>query len=319
MAASNPSRLGQSGLTGLDDKLFLKVFSGEVLSSFNANTVMADKTRMRHITSGKSAQFPAIGRIVAEYHTVGTEILGSNVEHGEMVITIDDLLISSAFIANIDEARNHYEVRSEYSLQIGAALAQTYDRSLLSLASASADAKLAGAVADQGSGNVHKIGVSPTTSKIVTEIYNAAAELDKLYLEKNDRFVIVGPSVYWDLVQVDKLINRDFGSNGSYSDGMVMKVAGMTIVSSANFGINHSLAANLLKYPDTGGKYMDDQSDFSALIYQKNALGTVKLLDMSTESQYDIRRQGTLMVSKMAVGHGALRPEGLILLKNVAV
>ena len=67
MTASNPSRLGQANLTGASDDLFLKVFSGEVMSSFNANTVMADKTRVRNITSGKSAQFPAIGRIGAEY------------------------------------------------------------------------------------------------------------------------------------------------------------------------------------------------------------------------------------------------------------
>jgi hypothetical protein len=44
------------------------------------------------------------------------------------------------------------------------------------------------------------------------------------------------------------------------------------------------------------------------------ALGTVQLgsFGMSTEAEYDIRRQGVLMVSKMAVGHGVLRPECII-------
>jgi hypothetical protein len=32
------------------------------------------------------------------------------------------------------------------------------------------------------------------------------------------------------------------------------------------------------------------------------------LLDLSMESEYDIRRQGTLMLAKFALGHGALRP-----------
>jgi len=40
-------------------------------------------------------------------------------------------------------------------------------------------------------------------------------------------------------------------------------------------------------------------------------MGTVKLLDLSSEMEYDMRRQGTLMISKMAVGHGVLRPECL--------
>ena len=158
MTASNPSRLGQANLAGASDDLFLKVFSGEVMTSFNADTVMADKTRVRNITSGKSAQFPAIGRIGAEYHTPGAEILGSNVEHGEKVVTIDDLLISDSFIANIDEAKNHYEVRSEYSMQMGAALAQTYDRSLISLAVKTAAAADEGAVSDQGNGTLVSSG-----------------------------------------------------------------------------------------------------------------------------------------------------------------
>jgi hypothetical protein len=46
------------------------------------------------------------------------------------------------------------------------------------------------------------------------------------------------------------------------------------------------------------------------------AMGTVKLMDLSSEMEYDIRRQGTLMVSKMAVGHGILRPECIYEIKK---
>jgi len=41
----------------------------------------------------------------------------------------------------------------------------------------------------------------------------------------------------------------------------------------------------------------------------KEAIGTVKLLDLATESEYQIQRQGTLFVAKYAMGHGVLRPE----------
>ena len=41
-------------------------------------------------------------------------------------------------------------------------------------------------------------------------------------------------------------------------------------------------------------------------------MGTVKLMDMAMESQYDIRRQGTLMVAKYAMGHGVLRPAAAV-------
>ncbi len=82
----------------------------------------------------KSAQFPILGKIGAEYHTPGKEITGLNLPANERVITIDDLLISHAFIANIDEAMNHYDVRGPYSQELGRSLAYTYDKHILQLA-----------------------------------------------------------------------------------------------------------------------------------------------------------------------------------------
>lgn len=307
MTASTPSRIGQANSAGATDALFLKVFSGEVMASFNANTVMADKTRVRNIASGKSAQFPAIGRITASYHTPGAEILGKAVEHGEKVVTIDDLLISDSFIANIDEAKNHYEVRSEYSTQMGQALAQTFDRNLLSLAVKTARAGDAGAVAAQGAAVSTNLGsLTPTIQTLVDALYAEAAAMDDLFLPANDRFVIVSPTVYYGLVQNDKLIDRDFNTNGSYADGTIMKVAGMSIVKSSNLAVNH-----ITSTVDFGTKYQVNASDTTALVFQKGALATVKLMEMASESEYDIRRQGTLMVSKMAVGHGAVNPQGI--------
>lgn len=55
MADATPSRIGQINAAGDARALFLKVFSGEVLTTFNAQTVMADKVRTRNLSSGKSA------------------------------------------------------------------------------------------------------------------------------------------------------------------------------------------------------------------------------------------------------------------------
>lgn len=318
MSNANPSRVGQAGLTGATDALFLKVFSGEVMSTFNANTVMKEKTRIRSIQNGKSAQFPAIGKTIAEYHTAGAEILGNNIEHGEKVITIDDLLISNTFISNIDEAKNHYEVRSEYSKQMGQALAQTYDRNLLSMAIKAArdPSGLGAGVAGQGNAASEEIGATPTTAQIVTAVYDAAATLDTANVPETERFVIVDPATYYALVQEDKLINRDFGQNGSYSDGTIMRVAGMQIIKSNNLSVDHTASTS---YPDFNSKYAVAATDTKALIIQRQALGTVQLMDMATEMEYDIRRQGTLAVSKMAVGHGVLRPECIIELRAAGV
>jgi hypothetical protein len=314
MSNATPSRLGQANLTGATDALFLKVFSGEVMSTFNAKTIMKEKTRIRNIKSGKSASFAAIGKTVAEYHTPGAEILGNSINHNETVITIDDLLISHSFISNIDEAKNHYEVRSEYSKQMGQALAQTYDRNLLSMTVKAARAGTAG-IADQGDAESIQIGATPTTSTLISNIYLAAQKLDEKNAPAEDRCVIVSPAVYYALVQDDKMINRDFGSNGSYSEANVMRVAGMDIVMSNNLAVDHTAVSGGTL--DFNSKYNVDASDCKAVIMHKDALGTVQLMDMATEAEYDIRRQGTLAVSKLAVGHGILRPELIIELQAV--
>ena len=318
MANATPSRVGQINSTGDTRALFLKVFSGEVLTTFNAKTVMADKVRVRNIASGKSAQFPSIAKTKAEYHTPGAEIVGNVIKQDEKVITIDDLLIANTFISRIDEAMTHFDVRSEYSNQMGQALAQTYDRNLLSLAvKATRDTGAGGiGVGTAGYGNAESlsIGATPTVQNIVDAAYSAAQKFDEKNIPDEDRYLVVSPATYYKLVNNDKLLNLFYnpGNNGSYSDGKVVKIAGFTIVKSNNLAINHTTATD---YPDYSSKYAVNASDTVGLLMHPQALGTVKLLDLASEMEYDIRRQGTLMVSKMAVGHGVLRPECLVELR----
>ena len=118
---TTPSRLGQVNATGDANALFLKVFSNEILTTFDEANIMKDLHTVRSISSGKSAQFPVTGIASAKYHTPGQDILDSGnsylsaIKHNEKIINIDDMLVSSTFIANIDEVKNHYSVRSIYA------------------------------------------------------------------------------------------------------------------------------------------------------------------------------------------------------------
>jgi len=313
MSNANPSRIGQIKGAGDVRALFLKIFSGEVLTVYDANTVMKGKVRTRNITSGKSAQFPAIGRTKAEYHTPGTFIDGNIIQQDEKVITIDDLLIAHTFIANIDEAISHFEVRSEYATRMGQALAQTYDRNLLSLAVKAARDPSGlgqGAVGQEDAGSVN-IGATPSVDDIIDAFYTEAQAMDERNIPEQGRYALVSPATYWAMVTNDKLLNRDFGAGGNYVEGNLPVVAGFTLYKTNNLAVNHSATASTDVYPDYENKYAVDASDTAALLMHGDALGTVKLMDLASEMDYQISRQGTLMVSKMAVGHGVLRPEGI--------
>ena len=111
---------------------FLKIFSGEVLTTFNRETIFKDLTMKRSISSGKSASFPITGRFSSRYHRPGDWIVGQGNKGmiGEKIITIDDLLIADASIYDLDEAKLHWDVRSIYSTELGRALARAYDQRL---------------------------------------------------------------------------------------------------------------------------------------------------------------------------------------------
>ena len=57
MANATPTRLGQNLATGDANALFLKIFSGEVLSAFGRENQMMNMTTVRNIQQGKSAVF----------------------------------------------------------------------------------------------------------------------------------------------------------------------------------------------------------------------------------------------------------------------
>lgn len=314
MANATPSRIGQQLGAGDTRALFLKIFSGEILTVYDANTVMKDKVRVRNISAGKSAQFPAIGRTKAAYHTPGAEIVGDLLSQDEKVITIDDLLLASTFITRIDEAMSHFDVRSEYSKRMGQALAQTYDRNLLSLSVKTArdTGALGTGLGAVGQGNAvsSSIGAAPTVQNIVDELYTAARVFDDKFIPSEDRYAFVSPTTYWGMVTNDKLLNKFYQEgNGSYAEGNILTVAGFKLVKTPNLSLDHTGVT--ATYPDYSSKYTVDASKTIAMCMTPDALGTVKLLDLSSEMEYDIRRQGTLMISKMAVGHGVLRPECL--------
>lgn len=308
MANATPSRLGLVNATGTGyDDLFLKVFSGEVLTTFETENKFMDKHMVRSIPNGKSAQFPVTGTNTASYHTVGNEILGSSIKHNEKVITIDDLLISHVFISNIDEAKNHYDVRSIYSTECGRALANQMDQNILQVGvlAARSSATITGG---NGGSVLTQANFASSGTTLADGLFDAAQALDEKDVPENDRYMAVPPLQYYLMAQTTNVINRDWGGQGVYADGTVLKVAGISLVKS-----NHVPSSNITTGPSA---YQGNFSTTVGLVFGKGAMGTVKLMDLATESEYDIRRQGTLVVSKYAVGHGVLRPECAVEMKT---
>ncbi len=303
MADNSVNRLGQINNTGLTDALFLMVYA-EVLAAFQRSTQFMSRTYVRSIPNGKSAQFPVIGRANARYHTPGTEITGDAVPTAEQIITIDGLLISDVSIAEIDEAMNHYDVRSEYTRLLGEAQAQTFDANV---ARTGILAARSSAVIPSMPGGTKLIVATAKTSGLDLggALFSAASTLDENFVPDDGRSVFVRPLQYNLLVQETTNINKFWGGEGSFADGNVRKIAGMEIVKSTNL-------PNTAVTGTYNSKYDVDASKTAALVLARQAVGTVKLIDMKMEAEWSTRRQSTLMLAKQAVGHGILRPDAAL-------
>ena len=66
LAATSISNPGQALSAGDRDALFMKVFTGEVLTAFARTSVMMSRHQVRTISHGKSASFAVMGRTRAK-------------------------------------------------------------------------------------------------------------------------------------------------------------------------------------------------------------------------------------------------------------
>ena len=242
------TRPGQSNSTGDARALYLKLFSGEMFKGFQHNAIARDLVMKRTLTNGKSLQFIYTGRTTAEYHTPGNSILGNSdgaPPVAEKTITVDDLLISSAFVYNLDEVLSHYDLRSEISRKIGYALAEKYDRLIFRALTRGARAAhpITKANFVEPGGTQIRVGTNAAASdayvpaSLVNAFYDAAAALDEKGVSSEGRVGVLNPRQYYELIQQvgdNGLINRDEQGTARQRGNGIVEIAGIKIYKSMN-------------------------------------------------------------------------------------
>lgn len=309
MANANVNSLGQINNAGDAEALFLKLFSGEVYGAFLQDTIMLDKQVVKTITNGKSLQFPIVGKVTSGSYSPGTEITGDNVNQAEQIISLDNKIISAVFIDEVDAKKNHYAIEGEYTKQMGSELANKLDiNSLRTVIKAARSANVVTGLpggteiinADLGNADI-----TVKAQALKTSIFDAGVALD----EKNaptERFCILKPAEYSALAQLADVISVDYNGMGSISKGTILELNGIKIFKSNNLPTDDS----------TGETHGLDATTTKGVVFTRDAVGMIKLMDIQVGNEYDIRRQGTLFVAKYVTGHGVLRPECAVELKT---
>lgn len=341
MAMTGGQQIGKDqkaggGTDGL--ALFLKVFGGEVLTAFARQTKTLDKVMTRTIASGKSAQFPVMGRTSARYLKQG-ESLDSNrkdIKQSEKVVTIDGLLTTDVLIYDIEDAMNHYDVRAEYSRQLGEAMAVAADA-----ANFAEMAKLVNQrAASTGQENLPGLGYAPVaiidsseTNPAVhgTEVIEALTLLrgafTRNFVPAGNRTAYVSPETYSAILSSLMPNAANFSALIDPETGNIRNVMGFEVVetplmtnaaasggavdnpSAALDGTGHIFPA--IGDTTTAGEMTVGANNVVALVAHRSAVATLKLKDMALERARRPEYQADQIIAKYAMGHGGLRTEAV--------
>ena len=290
----------------------LKLFSGEVFTAFNSASIFQGLVRSYTLRGGKSKQFLLTGTLSAGYHTPGQPILGDTaLKANEKTILMDDLLVSSQFVYDLDQVLSQYSTRSEISKQIGEALAKHYDTRIAKVLDIAS--RESSVVSGEPGGFEVSIGASNQfkAQKIVDGLFEAAAVLDERNAPQEGRVCVLSPRQYLGLIAaVDtNILNRELGaSQGDINSGKgLYSIAGIKLYKSNNLPF---MAAYNSAVTGENNDYADANATCCGLIFHREAAGVLTAIGPSIETtsgDFEVQYQGSLVVGKLAMGVGSLR------------
>ena len=202
----------------------------------------------------------------------------------------------------------------EFPVVPGQALAKKVDQHLLQLTVLASQAS-ANVTGGQGGTQITDADAKTNATSMIASVFEAIQALDENDVPTSDRYCVVTPDVYYQLANVDKLVSRDFSSNnGDFSKGQVVMIGGVRVIKSNTAVTAFTDQSSAIS--GTNNTYNVDAQHIAGVVFHKSAVGTVKLKDLVLENTYDPRRLGNLMTARLALGHGILRPESAVSIKQ---
>ena len=313
-------------VVGNNDRLalFLKVFAGEVLAAFNGKSVTLGRHIERNISSGKSAQFPVFGRAAAAYLKAGGNLddLRVNIEHAEKIIQIDGLLTSDCLIFDLDEAMAHFDLRGEYSRQLGEALARANDGAVLAELAKMVVADTANIPDNQTTG-VKGTGKGSIETKTVTslgeneetgvalfeELLAIKTKMSNNYVPEDERYCYIKPVALNALIAAKDVMNKLYGATMTIADNQPPKLIGFELIETPDLTVGGA-TVNDGVVQGSGHVFPASYVDSCQMIVaHRTAVGTLTLKGLAVEHARRANLQADQIIAKYAKGYSGLRPE----------
>jgi len=301
--------------TGLALEIYAKT-----ISSFERKNVFKELCTVQTITSGFMHRFNVMGTgDDADVTTValGGEIATSQLSINKRDIIVDRTIDSRKKIDNWERKSANFDMVKTAVEQNAQAMARKVDKLILNeIDQTMLQPQLlaedgSGKVVQDTSGVVIHDGLKDADTEvrgdaILEAIFKAGSILNRKDRTDKQRYVVMTPELYADLVLSKKAINADYnsGNNGSIKDGNVFKINDFTILTSNNIQ-TLGLACQDENKPLDG-------KTLSAWVLTEDVIGITELIGLNTDEWEDKKDKCYYVDVEYACGVGTLDPSSLV-------
>ena len=284
----------------------LEVYYGQVLTAFERKNVFLDLVTVKTLQNGSSTSIPVIGQGAEtdiKTHVPGTDLTMASIPVKERIINIDALEYFALAVDKFEEKILHFETRGELAKQAGEALSVKIDKKVATtiLLASQTSGTIGGSVVQADGTEVNNdtidLGATPKAkgNALIEAVFALSAEMEKKNVT-GEKMLVVSPTEYSYLAQSDG-VNKEItsGDNGGINKGTIMEVAGIKIYKS-----NH--------LPTTPVDVAGTNKKLKALLFTSEAVGVVKMMDLTSESNYLPLQLATLLTTYYSYGMGVLKP-----------
>ena len=319
------------GATGGDKlELFLVNFQAEVLAAFARSTVTKNRHMNRTIANGKAASFPIMGRTTAHYLATGESLddKRKEIKHSSKTINIDGLLTTDVLIYDIEDAMNHYDVRSEYTKQMGESLAMAADGAVLAEIAKACNLDPAKNENIEGLGSPSVLSIGKKTElttpeqlgeAVIQYLTQARAKLTQNYVPSSERYFYTTPEIYSAILSALMPNAANYQALIDPEKGTIRNVMGFEIIETPHLTIGGGYDNNTTQtkhvFPETaasaGGANLVGKDNVVGLFHHRSAVATLQLKSLAIERARRPEYQADQIIARYAMGHDYLRPEAL--------
>jgi len=323
-------------VAGADAKLWLPIWSGEVLHAYDEYRSFEPMVTSKTISSGREMEFPITGTVDLKPAWSAGEYLvgGENATAGNFSIGLDARPMAAHFeLDNVDLMITQWEYRQELARQAGQTLANARDKQIAVF--------IAGAAAVELTAADPRTGLSLPAPAVTTSVDDAPEALE--VLEAIEEFVVdcqensvpvgatycaVTPRLFQqirrlgvaesqgDAVNMQPMFGGVAAAGGlgaSFTQGMnslsdSLVYMGVTILKSNHLPtVDYSAAAiGETRYNVNGSSV---GASIRGLIWMPECVASLRKTGLVVDTEDDIRRNTTFTVASMMSGTGILKPE----------